>query len=160
MGVTVPKRHNLSLDKNYYGDCGYVGAAQLVGVRTPSVHVCPDTSVMSDSLWHHGPQSTRLLCPWDFEARILEWVCHFLLWGIFPTQGLNLHLLWLLALVGVFFNTEPPALSKNGHSSIHQLLTIHYVFLLSTSNYVYNAAICMKNCPKITKLEALEYFIL
>ena len=29
---------------------------------------------LSDSLWHHGPQPTRLLCPWDSPARILEWV--------------------------------------------------------------------------------------
>ena len=27
-------------------------------------------SVMSDSLWPHGLQPTRLLCPWDFQARI------------------------------------------------------------------------------------------
>ena len=25
-----------------------------------------------------------------FQARLLEWVCHFLIQGIFPTQGLNL----------------------------------------------------------------------
>ena len=30
--------------------------------------------VMSDSLQHHGLRPTRLLCPWDFQARILEWV--------------------------------------------------------------------------------------
>ena len=29
---------------------------------------------LSDSLQHHGLQPTRLLCPWDFQARILEWV--------------------------------------------------------------------------------------
>ena len=28
-----------------------------------------------------------------FQARMLEWGCHFLLQGIFPTQGLNPHLL-------------------------------------------------------------------
>ena len=37
------------------------------------------------------------------HTRILKWVCHFLLQGIFPTQGLNLHLLCLLALAGGFF---------------------------------------------------------
>jgi len=30
-------------------------------------------SVMSDSLWPHGLQPTRLLCPWVFQARVLEW---------------------------------------------------------------------------------------
>ena len=29
-----------------------------------------------------------------FQARILEWVCHFLLQGIFPIQGLKLDLLY------------------------------------------------------------------
>ena len=38
------------------------------------------------------------------QARILEWVALFLLQGIFPTQGSNLHLL----LAGGFFTTEPP----------------------------------------------------
>ena len=33
-----------------------------------------------------------------FQAQILEWVCHFLLQGIFPTQGLNRYLLCLLYL--------------------------------------------------------------
>ena len=30
---------------------------------------------------------------WIFQARILDWICHFLLQGIFPTQGLNSRLL-------------------------------------------------------------------
>ena len=36
-----------------------------------AVGVC---SVMSDSLQPHGLQPTGLLCPWDSEIRILEWV--------------------------------------------------------------------------------------
>ena len=31
-------------------------------------------SVVSDSLWHYGLQAARLLCPWNFQARILEWI--------------------------------------------------------------------------------------
>ena len=31
-------------------------------------------SVVSYSLPHHGLQPTRLLCPWNLPARILEWV--------------------------------------------------------------------------------------
>ena len=30
-------------------------------------------SVVSDSLWPHGLQPPRLLCPWDFQAGVLEW---------------------------------------------------------------------------------------
>ena len=45
-------------------------------------------SVTSDSLWPHGQQPTRLLCPLDFPGKNTGVGCHFLL-QIFPTQGLN-----------------------------------------------------------------------
>ena len=38
----------------------------------------------------HGP------CPLDFSGKNTGVDCHFLLWGIFQTQGLNQHLLCLL----------------------------------------------------------------
>ena len=51
--------------------------------------MCVSHLVVSDSLWPHELQPTRLLCPWDSpQARILE-CCHALLQGIFPTQGSN-----------------------------------------------------------------------
>ena len=37
----------------------------------------------------HGLQPTRLLCPWDFPGSSPGVDCHFLLQGIFPTQGSN-----------------------------------------------------------------------
>ena len=40
------------------------------------------------------------------QARILEWVAHALLQGIFPTQGLKLRLLNLPTLTGGFFTTS------------------------------------------------------
>ena len=42
-------------------------------------HCCRYRShaVVSDSLQPHGLQPTRLLCPWDFPARVLEWVAIF-----------------------------------------------------------------------------------
>ena len=36
---------------------------------------------------------TWFLCPWDFPGKNTEIGCHFLLQGIFPTQGLNTPLL-------------------------------------------------------------------
>ena len=45
---------------------------------------CP---VMSNSLWPHGLEPTRLLCPWDSSGRNIGVGCHFLLQMIFPTQG-------------------------------------------------------------------------
>ena len=114
------------LTKNIKEICGYVGAE--VRACKNAICACVLSHFSHVSLWHHGPQSTRLLCPRDFEARILTGV------GLpFPPPGDPSHP-WIEpaspvapALVGVFSNTEPPALSKNGHSSIHWLLTIHYV---------------------------------
>ena len=45
------------------------------------------------TLWPHGLQPTRLLCPWDFPNKNTEVGCHFLLQGFFPIQGSNLHVL-------------------------------------------------------------------
>ena len=50
-------------------------------------------SVVSYSLWPHGLQPARLLCPWDFPSKNTATGCHFLLQGIFPIQGSNLGLL-------------------------------------------------------------------
>ena len=36
-----------------------------------------------------GLKPTRLLCPWNFPGKTTEVGCHFLLQGIFPTQGSN-----------------------------------------------------------------------
>ena len=46
-------------------------------------------SVMSDSLWPHGLQPARLFCAWDSTAKNTGVKCHFLLQGIFLTQGSN-----------------------------------------------------------------------
>ena len=51
---------------------------------------------------------TRLLRPWDFPGKNTGVGCHFLLQEIFPTQGLNLHLLSLLHGQADSFTTEPP----------------------------------------------------
>ena len=34
-------------------------------------------------------QPARLFCPWDFPGKDTGVGCHFLLQGIFPTQGSN-----------------------------------------------------------------------
>ena len=51
---------------------------------------------MSNSLRLHGLKPARLLCPWEFSGKNIGVGCHFLLWGIFPTQESNLCLLHLL----------------------------------------------------------------
>ena len=60
-------------------------------------HVCACMcSVMSDSVWPHGLQPSRLLCPWDSPGKNTGVGCHFLLQEIFPAQGENPHLFCLL----------------------------------------------------------------
>ena len=61
-----------------------------------SVCVCARlvTQLYPILLWPHGLPPARLLCPWDFPGRNTGVACHFLLQGIFPTQGLNLGLLY------------------------------------------------------------------
>ena len=54
------------------------------------MHAC---SVVVNSLSPHGLQLASLLCPWDSSGKDTGMGCHFLLQGIFPTQGLNLGLL-------------------------------------------------------------------
>ena len=62
----------------------------------PSLHAFSGTSVVSGSLWPHGPKPTRLLCPGDSPDKNTVTGCHALLQGIFLTQGLNPYLLSVL----------------------------------------------------------------
>ena len=45
--------------------------------------------VVSNSLQSHGLEPMRLLCPWDSPGKNTGVGSHFLLQGIFLTQGLN-----------------------------------------------------------------------
>ena len=60
-----------------------------------SLHAC-SVSQAHLTLQPHGLWPARLLCPWDSPGKNTEGGCHFLLQGIFPTQGLNPHLQCLL----------------------------------------------------------------
>ena len=44
---------------------------------------------MSDSLRLHELQPTRLLCLWYYASKTIGVGCHFILQGIFLTQGLK-----------------------------------------------------------------------
>ena len=58
------------------------------------MHECSVASAVSDSERPHGLQPARLLCPWGSPGKNTRVGCHFLLQGIFQTQGLNLCLLY------------------------------------------------------------------
>ena len=65
------------------------------------------TLAVSDSLWPHGWQPARLLCPWDSPGKKTAVGHRALLQGFFPTQGLNPCLLPMSpAFTGGFFTTK------------------------------------------------------
>ena len=60
------------------------------GTYISALHVESESrSVLPNSLRPHGLQPSRLLCPWDFPGKNAGVCCHFLLQGIFLTQGSN-----------------------------------------------------------------------
>ena len=67
-------------------------SAQFTIIQRASVCML-SRSFMSSSLWPHGLQPARLLCPWNSPGKNTGVGCHFLLQGIFLTQESNQHLL-------------------------------------------------------------------
>ena len=81
-------------------------------------------------LWPHGLQPARLLCPWNLPGKNTGMGCHFLLQGIFPTQGLNLFV-WHLA----------PALSE----TLYPSATLWRNFSMSMFAWV-SCSVCLTLC--------------
>ena len=81
-------------------------------------------SVLSGSLWPFGLQPARLLCPWDFSGKNTGVDCHLLLQGIFPTQGLNPHLLCLLHCRRILYRR---AIEEAPWLSYMTFITLRYV---------------------------------
>ena len=74
----------------------------------PYSGMCVLSRFMSDSLRTYGLQPAKFLCPWDSPGKNTGVGFHVLLHGIFPTQGSNLSLLYLLHWqADGFFTTEP-----------------------------------------------------
>ena len=68
-------------------------------------------SVVSNSLQPYGLQPARLLCPRNFPGKNSGVGCHFLLQGLFRTQGSNPHLL--------LWQPDSLALSHQGKPNYH-----------------------------------------
>ena len=68
-------------------------------------------------LQNQNSKASILFCPWDFPGKNTGVGCHFLLQGIFPTQGSNLHLL--------HWQADPFSPQGNAHKHInsHKLWT-------------------------------------
>ena len=76
---------------------------------------------MSDSL-DTTVEPARLLCPWDSPGKNTGVGCHFLLQGIFLTQGPNLHLLCLLHWQAGSLSLAPPG----KHNNWNQKQSLHW----------------------------------
>ena len=74
---------------------------------------------MSDSLWPHGLYPNRILRPWDFPGKNTGAGCHFLLQGIFLTQGSNLGFLHCRQLLYHLSHQGSPSSQRYGFSSSH-----------------------------------------
>ena len=82
----------------------------------------------------YGLQPARLLCPWDSPGKYTGVGCHFLLQGIFQTQGANPHLLQ--------WQVDSSPLSHQG--SLHTVFTAALFIIARTWK--------QPRCPQINKL--------
>ena len=93
-GEAMFQRNRLKLFQSFWGLVEHTGrniqqAVENVGLGKGTWMVCVTHSVVSDSLWPHGQQPTRLLCPWNSPGKNTGVGSHSLRHGIFLTQGSN-----------------------------------------------------------------------
>ena len=112
-------------------------------------------SVVSDPLQPHGLYAARLLCPWHFTGKNTGVGCHFLVQGIFPTQGSKLHLLhWQAASLPLV----PPGKPYNTiyHFEI-KCKAARKVTKRKPYNTIYHFEIKCKAARKVTKRFSLSF---
>ena len=93
----------------------FSSVGQIVSVATSMWHqnslcCCLVAKSCLPLLRPHGLQPARLLCPWDFPGKNSGVGCHFLLQGIFPTQGSNPCLLHRRKILSRWATWEVPAI--------------------------------------------------
>ena len=93
--------------------------AQMIG-KWKSV----SCSVMSNSLRPHWLQPARLLCPWNSLGKNTGVGCHFLLEGLFLTQGSNLCLLHCKKIIYHLSHQR----SNCGFTSVHWEFNITQIY--------------------------------
>ena len=116
--------------------CEFAVAATLTWVVVVAVFSCPVVYNSLQPLWTVQP--ARLLCPWSFPGRNTGVGCHFLLQGIFLTQGSNPCLLHCKVDFFFFLTTEPlgkPASYIISHRSWPTWPTWHEVSVLLTRGH-------------------------
>ena len=94
---------------------------------------------MSDSLQPCGQLLTSLLCPWDSPGENIGMGCHFLLQGIFLTQGSNSCLFHLLHCRHILYH-----LSHQGSLYLHINIQEHrFEFEPRSDNLGLNPQTCI-----------------
>ena len=80
------------------------------------------------ALWRpHGLQPARLLCPWSFPGKNTGVCCHFLLQGLFLTQGWNPHpLLWQVDALPLSHLGSPVSATHAKMAFSATLIGLHY----------------------------------
>ena len=114
-------------------------------------------SVVSYSLQPLGLYPASLLCPWNSPGKNTRVGSHFLLQGIFLTQGSNLHLLhwWVDSLP-----SEPPGKPQVTHHSalvsIHEPDSLTCIYSHAPSSFLCPASSLLPQ--RITFLNFLYHF--
>ena len=96
-------------------------------------------SVMSSSLQPHGLLPDRFLQPWDSPGKNTRAGCHFLLQGIFQTQGSNLHLLHSKADSSPLHHLGRPGMSLRRDPGRCKPRAIQSTFTTMMSNHPYQS---------------------
>ena len=108
---------------------------------------------MPDSLWPHGLQPTRLLCSWDFPGKGTGVGCHFLLQGIFPTQGLNPGLLNCRQILYQL------SYIREALFSVYIKLSVFEIFTHGLKNVFDNSKSMVNKIKQIYHIKAIKYSI-
>ena len=96
-------------------------------------------------------EHTRLLCPWNYPGKNSGEGSHSLVQGTFPTQGSNLHLLWLLHCRQIIYHwaTKEAPLSM---VYLHFLLLLLLSFNVVLKDGVQFENSQVENCRNIFKI--------
>ena len=111
------------------------------------IHTCQVTSVMSYSLWPRDCSPPGSSVQGDTPGKNTRVGSHALLHGIFPTEGSNLHLLWLLHFRGIL-TTDPagkPAPPTHTHQKFHQNAIIINILNVEKYGYIIALATVQEN---------------